>query len=239
MNSSQITAHISDRLNKFAHTARKISNNQYNMSRRATLSAQLAQLTSSAPSFDPDSADNLDGRVGGDDVDNAEEEAQKRKHYVDVGPSRLRGQMGMMGGQEGRYGGEVRGRVKIFDDDDDQSEEGGEGEDGEGESGSEDDDEEDGEDEDGEEDEEMDEEEISDDEEEEGDEDDGDEEGDEDDEEGEEEDQSMMPVATSSSKSLDPISALRDSRQKDIVKGQAIRRQQVSPALQSSRIFSI
>jgi protein AATF/BFR2 len=111
-----------------------------------------------------------------------------------------------------RYGGEVRGRQKIFDDDEDEED------DDEGEGGSQ---------EDGEEDEEEDEDEDDDDEgedeEEEGDDDEEEEEGQEDDEE---ELPPPPPKSTSSSR-LDPVAALRDSRMKDIEKGQAIKRQKV------------
>jgi protein AATF/BFR2 len=195
------------------------------MSRRSVLSAQLAQLTSSGPSYDPDASDNLDGLTRGA-AGEGEEEEDRRGHYVDVGPSRLRGQMGAMADPEGKYGGAVRGRQKIFDDDDDDDEDEDEeeaGDDEEGESGDDedaDDDEEAGSDD---EDDEGEEEEGEDDDEEDGSEDDGEDE----DEEDEAEDQ-PIPSAPTSSRPLDPIAALRVSRQKDVLKGQAIRRQKVS-----------
>jgi protein AATF/BFR2 len=172
---------------------------------RPTLAQQLKQLESedTAPTVDIESAySNLDGLVIPERKGN-----EGREHYLDVGPSRLRGQFGDMGD---KYGGEVRGRQKIFDDDEDEENE----EEDEGEGGSE---------EDGEEDEE----EEDDEEEDDGDEDD-EEEGDEDEEEEEEEDLPPPPPKTTSSSRLDPVAALRDSRMKDIEKGQAIKRQKVS-----------
>lgn len=195
------------------------------MSRRSVLSAQLAQLTSSGPSYDPDASDNLDGLTRGA-AGEGEEEEDRRGHYVDVGPSRLRGQMGAMADPEGKYGGAVRGRQKIFDDDDDDEDEEEEeevGDDEEGESGDDDDADDD-------------EERGSDDEDDEGEEDDDEEEGSEDDaEEDEEEEAEDQPIhsAPTSSRPLDPIAALRDSRQKDVLKGQAIRRQKVSSGVPS------
>jgi protein AATF/BFR2 len=168
---------------------------------RPTLAQQLKQLESedTAPSVDIESAySNLDGLVIPERKGN-----EGREHYLDVGPSRLRGQFGDMGD---KYGGEVRGRQKIFDDDEDEEEdgEGGSEEDGEDDDEEEDDEEED----DGE----------------------GDEDGEEEEEDDEEEEEELPPPppkATSSSR-LDPVAALRDSRMKDIEKGQAIKRQKVS-----------
>jgi protein AATF/BFR2 len=174
---------------------------------RPTLAQQLKQLESEDTNqpVDVESAySNLDSLVIPERKGN-----EGREHYLDVGPSRLRGQFGDMGD---RYGGEVRGRQKIFDDDEDEED------DDEGEGGSQ---------EDGEEDEEEDEDEDDDDEgedeEEEGDDDEEEEEGQEDDEE---ELPPPPPKSTSSSR-LDPVAALRDSRMKDIEKGQAIKRQKV------------
>ena len=174
---------------------------------RPTLAQQLKQLESedTAPSIDIESAySNLDGLVIPERKGN-----EGREHYLDVGPSRLRGQFGDMGD---KYGGEVRGRQKIFDDDEDEEED--EEDDGEGGSEEDDGEEDDEEEDDGEED---------DDEEE--------EEGDEDDEEDDEEEEDLPPPPppkASSSSRLDPVAALRDSRMKDIEKGQAIKRQKVS-----------
>ena len=171
---------------------------------RPTLAQQLKQLESedTAPSVDIESAySNLDGLVIPERKGN-----EGREHYLDVGPSRLRGQFGDMGD---KYVGEVRGRQKIFDDDEDEDED--EEEDGEGGS------EEDGEEEDDEE-------------EEDGEEDDDEEEEEDDEEEDEEEEEALPPPPSkaASSSRLDPVAALRDSRMKDIEKGQAIKRQKVS-----------
>lgn len=182
---------------------------------RPTLAQQLKQLESeeTAPTVDVESAySNLDGLVIPE-----RKGTEGREHYLDVGPSRLRGQFGDMGD---KYGGEVRGRQKIFDDDEDEEEDGDEdGEDGSEEDGEEDDEEEDDEEEDEEEDDE--------------------EKGDEDeDEEEEEEDLPLPPPKASSSSRLDPVAALRDSRMKDIEKGQAIKRQKVCPPLPLFRTLS-
>lgn len=188
---------------------------------RPTLAQQLKQLEAeeTPQSVDPESAySNLDG------LNITERKGNEgREHYLDVGPSRLRGQFGDMGD---RYGGEVRGRQKIFDDDDDDEEEADEDEDEEG--GGESMEGEDDEEEDGDEDE--DEAEGDDDAE---DEDDEDEEA----EEEEEEDLPPPPPKSTSSSRLDPVAALRDSRMKDIEKGQAIKRQKVT--LLSTRLISI
>lgn len=179
---------------------------------RPTLAQQLKQLESDdTTSIDPDSAySNLDALNIPERVGN-----EGREHYLDVGPSRLRGQFGDMGE---RYGGQVTGRQKIFDDDEDEEEEDDE-EAGDGEEGF---DEEEGD----EDEEEEDEEEGDDDEEEE-----------EDEEEEDDEDAEDLPApaprATSSNTRLDPIAALRDSRMKDVEKGKAIKRQKVSLSLLS------
>lgn len=181
---------------------------------RPTLAQQLKQLEAEdAPSVDPESAySNLDS------LEIAQRQGNEgREHYLDVGPSRLRGQFGDMGE---RYGGQVRGRQKIFDDDDDEEEEEDGVLDGEEEDGEEEDDvEEDEDDEEGDED---------------GfDEEDGDEEGEEEKDEEDDDDYeeeptpAPRPVASSSSAKLDPIASLRDSRQKDVEKGKAIKRQKV------------
>jgi len=187
---------------------------------RPTLAQQLKQLEAeeTPQSVDPESAySNLDG------LNITERKGNEgREHYLDVGPSRLRGQFGDMGD---RYGGEVRGRQKIFDDDEEEEEdEEDDDEEGDGESmEGEDDEEEDG-------DEDEDEAEGDDDAE---DEDDEDEEA----EEEEEEDLPPPPPKSTSSSRLDPVAALRDSRKKDIEKGQAIKRQKVT--LLSTRLISI
>jgi len=176
---------------------------------RPTLAQQLKQLESedTNQTVDVESAySNLDSLVLPERKGN-----EGREHYLDVGPSRLRGQFGDMGD---RYGGEVRGRQKIFDDDEDEEED-------EAEAGSDEDDE--GEDDEGEDEDEEDGEELD----EEG-EDEDDEEADEDEEEDEEEDLPLPPSKTNASSRLDPVAALRDSRMKDIEKGQAIKRQKVS-----------
>lgn len=110
-------------------------------------------------------------------------------------------------GSGGKYGGEVRGRVKIFDDEESESEA-------------------DGSDDEGDEDEEENDEE-EDDEEEEEDGEEEDEEGEEDEEEEEDQEEEESP-APSAPRKLDPMAALRDSRIKDIEKGRGIKRQRVS-----------
>jgi protein AATF/BFR2 len=182
---------------------------------RQTLAQQLAELSADRPkTVDPENAySNLDSlnipeRIGD----------EGREHYLDVGPSRLRQGRGAMAdvGNGGKYGGEVRGRVKIFDD---ESEEGSGTED-EGESGDDDEDEEDG-DED---------EEDEDDEEEDDDEEEEEEEQDEEDE-GAQDIQETRPAPPSR---IDPMAALRDSRVKDIEKGRGIKRQRVSASRYTS-----
>lgn len=211
---------------------------------RLTLAQQLKQLESDDPSsnplFNPDNDDSaLDGL-------SRPAEGVPREHYLDVGPSRLRNQIGGLGGEEQtlrseKYEGKVTGRMKIFDDDED--EEGGDGADGEEEE-DEDDEEGDEEEGDGEGEEDDDEDEDEDEEESDGDEDEEDEDEEDDEDEGEEEDEveeSAPPRARpGSSKALDPIAALKDSRLKDIEKGRGIRRQRVSqPVPFDSPIHSV
>lgn len=182
---------------------------------RPTLAQQLKQLESedSPASVDPENAySNLDSLAIAKRQGN-----EGREHYVDVGPSRLRGQFGDMGE---RYGGQVRGRQKIFDDDEEEDDE----VDGQA----------DEDDEEGDEEEDDEEEEDEEEDEEEGDEDEGDngeEEEDDEDEDEQEEEVIQAPTRSTSSKSakLDPIASLRDSRQKDVEKGKAIKRQKVCP----------
>ena len=179
---------------------------------RPTLAQQLKQLESedSPASVDPENAySNLDS------LDIAKRQGNEgREHYLDVGPSRLRGQFGDMGE---RYGGQVRGRQKIFDDDEEDEEVDGQA-DEDDEEGDEDEDEED--DDDGED---EDEDEGEDDEEE----------AEDEDEDEQEEEVVQAPTKSTSSKSakLDPIASLRDSRQKDVEKGKAIKRQKVRLSL--------
>jgi protein AATF/BFR2 len=175
-----------------------------------TLAQQLKQLESDAASFDPDGEDAaLDGLAISREGDGW------REHYLDVGPSRLKLAKGPVEQTllSEKYGGEVRGRMKIFDDDDDEG--GGEGV--EAEDDREDDEAEDDEDEDDEDDDED------------GDEDDDEEDAEEDDESerDENEDEHVAPTTSKSSGTLDPIAALKASRLKDIEKGQGIRRQRV------------
>lgn len=109
----------------------------------------------------------------------------------------------------GRYGGKASSRVKIFDDESEEEEQDeGDGDEDEEEDELDEDDEEEDEEEDDEEEDEEDDEEEDDDEEEEADE--------------------PHPRPTPSGKALDPVSALRESRQKDIEKGRGIKRQRVS-----------
>lgn len=171
-----------------------------------SLAQQLKQLHSNNVSVpDPESAySNLDSH----DIQRKGDEG--REHYVDVGPSRLRMELGGTGGGTltgPKYEGVKTGRMKIFDDDDEDDEENG------GEEGSERYEDEDEEDED--EDEDEDDEEDDEDEDEEG------ESGDEDEEE------QPQPRANGSKQALDPVASLRNSRLKDVEKGQAIRKQKV------------
>lgn len=116
-----------------------------------------------------------------------------------------------------KYEGVKIGRMKIFDDDDEEESGGEEGSEG---AGDEDDDEDEEEDE-GDFDEEEDEEDDEDDEDEE------EEEGEEEEEEEEEEMQTHSRI-NGPKQALDPVASLRNSRLKDIEKGQAIRKQKVS-----------
>ncbi|KIR41383.1 protein BFR2 [Cryptococcus deuterogattii 99/473] len=177
-----------------------------------SLAQQLKQLHSNNVSVpDPENAySNLDSH----DIQRKGDEG--REHYVDVGPSRLRMELGGTGGGTltgPKYEGVKTGRMKIFDDDDEEESEGEEGNEGEG-------------DEDGDEDEEEDEEDFDEEEDEEDDEDDEDEE-DEDEEEEEEEEKEKQTYSriNGPKQALDPVASLRNSRLKDIEKGQAIRKQ--------------
>lgn len=184
-----------------------------------SLAQQLKQLHSNNVSVpDPENAySNLDSH----DIQRKGDEG--REHYVDVGPSRLRMELGGTGGGTltgPKYEGVKTGRMKIFDDDDEEESEGEEGNEGEG-------------DEDGDEDEEEDEEDFDEEEDEEDDEDDEDEE-DEDEEEEEEEEKEKQTYSriNGPKQALDPVASLRNSRLKDIEKGQAIRKQKVSRAVE-------
>lgn len=172
-----------------------------------SLAQQLKQLHSNNGSVpDPENAySNLDSH----DIQRKGDEG--REHYVDVGPSRLRMELGGTGGGTltgPKYEGVKTGRMKIFDDDDEEESGGEEGSEGEG-------------DEDGDEDEEEDEEDFDEEEDEEDDEDD-------EDEEDEEEEEQIHSRVNGPKQVLDPVASLRNSRLKDIEKGQAIRKQKVS-----------
>ncbi|KAK4684694.1 protein AATF/BFR2, partial [Tremellales sp. Uapishka_1] len=177
---------------------------------RLTLAQQLKQLEGDRPKdIDPDSAySSLDAlkikEKKGD---------EGREHYLEVGPSRMKGNGEVSQTLlSDKYGGQSSSRMKIFDD---ESEEEGEGE------GEEDEDEDEGQD--GDEDEDMVDEEEEEDEDE--DEDEGEEGEEEEEEEEEHEDMERPRQSTTKAKALDPLASIRDSRQKDIEKGQAIRRQ--------------
>ena len=200
-----------------------------NMS-RLTLAQQLKQLEDEDKprSIDPESAyTSLDGL----EIKNREGD-EGREHYLDVGPSKLRTQTAVGGTlYGGKYAGETRGRVKIFDDDEEE-EEGDAGGFDEGNSedeseGEEDDDEEEDEDFDDEGEEDEDAEEAEDDDEGE----ECQEENDGVDEDGGKEEETRPTPSSSKPKALDPMGSLRESRQKDIIKGQGIRRQKVSHSL--------
>lgn len=222
------------------------------MAARQTLAQQLSLLNSPPPKTrDPETAyTNLDSH----DLPSRQGE-EGREHYLDVGPSKLRGVNGSLGvgGDQTllgeRYGGKKVGRMKLFDDDededdDDEDEDEGEGEGGESggdgasgdgdedDAGSEEDGDKDGSEGEGEDDEEN---EEDDDEETEEEDEDGDED-EEDEDEGEDggaNDAQTLPERipngkpSSSSKSLDPLAAIRESRQKDVEKGKAIKQQKV------------
>ncbi|WVQ74356.1 protein BFR2 [Cryptococcus sp. DSM 104548] len=172
-----------------------------------SLAQQLKQLQAGNTSVpDPESAySNLD-------TNKTEREGDEgREHYLDVGPSRLRMELGGEGGGTltgPKYEGVKAGRQKIFDDDDEESEPEGD-EASEGEDDEEDDLDEGSEDEENEEDGEEEEEEEGEDEDE--------------DEGGEEQEEEPRPKAKSSK--LDPMAVLKESRSKDVQKGQAIRKQ--------------
>lgn len=181
-----------------------------------SLAQQLKQLHSNNVSVpDPENAySNLDSH----DIQRKGDEG--REHYVDVGPSRLRMELGGTGGGTltgPKYEGVKTGRMKIFDDDEEGesgSEEGSVG------AGDEDDDEV----------EEEDEGDFDEEEDEEDDEDDEDEEEGEGEEEEEEEEMQTHSRINGPKQALDPVASLRNSRLKDIEKGQAIRKQKVSRA---------
>lgn len=216
------------------------------MSRPALLAAQLAQLSNPSASLaDPDARDaellgaherGKRANRSGNGV--ADEEDVDREHYLDVGPSRMRKGEVEQTLLSDKYGGAVRGRQRIFEDDDEESE---------GDEGSQEGSEDEGEVDDEEEDEDDGEEDEDDGDEEEGSEEDDEDEsedGEEDDDEAEEEDEEAengMPSAPASRKTLDPLAALRDARSKDVLKGQAIKRQRVSQRAQcrysSSRLL--
>ncbi|WVO24685.1 protein BFR2 [Cryptococcus decagattii] len=176
-----------------------------------SLAQQLKQLHSNNVSVpDPENAySNLDSH----DIQRKGDEG--REHYVDVGPSRLRMELGGTGGGTltgPKYEGVKTGRMKIFDDDEEGesgSEEGSVG------AGDEDDDEV----------EEEDEGDFDEEEDEEDDEDDEDEEEGEGEEEEEEEEMQTHSRINGPKQALDPVASLRNSRLKDIEKGQAIRKQ--------------
>ncbi|TYJ57999.1 hypothetical protein B9479_001358 [Cryptococcus floricola] len=156
-----------------------------------SLAQQLKQLQAGNTSVpDPESAySNLD-------TNKTEREGDEgREHYLDVGPSRMRMELGGEGGGTltgPKYEGVKAGRQKIFDDDDEESEP-------EGEEKSED--EEEGDDLDEDEEEGGSEEESEEDEDEE--------------EEGEEEEEQEEPRPKAKSSKLDPMAALKESRSKD------------------------
>lgn len=187
-----------------------------------SLKEQLAALEDSPPpAFDPED-DALDSLAIPAD------RAEGREHYAQVAATgrqkeaRAQQVLGQLGE---KYGGRTVDRRKIFEDDDDEEDEAGPS----GSSDEEDEEDEDGGSEDSEEEEEDGLDEDREENEEEDDDEDADEdEADEDDDEGNGEDSVPRPAArASSSKSLDPVAALRSARQKDVEKGRAIRRQKV------------
>jgi protein AATF/BFR2 len=178
---------------------------------RRTLAQQLKQLEAEdagSPAVDVDSAYSS--------IEPHAFRQVEKEHYLDVGPSKLRREVDTAGLGE-RYQGKTVGRVKIFEDDDDEEDmeeglDGDEEDEEDGESNEEDDGDEDEDEEDEDEDEEGEE----------------DEEADGDDDAGEAEDEpAQQPSTVKSSRSLDPLSSLREARLKDIEKGKAIRRQKV------------
>ncbi|WWC91884.1 uncharacterized protein L201_006833 [Kwoniella dendrophila CBS 6074] len=199
----------------------------------SSLAEQLKKLSSSSntKTLDPESAyTSLDSLP----IIEKENPNEGKEHYLDVGPSKLRSKL--LDDEQGdensggtlrgiKYQGEKVGRQKIFEDDDSEEEEAeggmafGNVEDSD-EEDEDDDDDDDEDDEDEDEDDEDEDEELDDDEE------DEDEEEEDEDEEDEEEEEEVAPKSkSSSSKTLDPMASLRDSRAKDIEKGVGIRRQ--------------
>lgn len=194
---------------------------------RLSLAQQLKQLEEDTPrSIDPESAyTSLDGlniptREG----------AEGREHYLDVGPSKLRAQREEVGQTllGDKYAGATRGRVKIFDDDDEEEDE----EEDDAEEDDEDEDDEDDLSEDGEEDEEQGSEDDEDNDAEEDEEEEEDEEDDEQEDAGVEADVPAVKTAVASSsrtsKALDPMGSLKEARQKDVQKGKGIKKQKAS-----------
>jgi protein AATF/BFR2 len=191
---------------------------------RLTLAQQLKQLEEEERprTFDPEAAyTSLDSlEIGQRDGE------EGREHYLDVGPSRLRAQRDenaatLLGD---KYAGKSTGRMKIFDDDDDDDEEEEDNDEGGGIDG--DDTRSEGDDAE-ESDEELDDEDEED--EEESDDEAQDEEDNEEDEEPEAAPKARAaPVTASKTRALDPLGSLREARQKDIEKGQGIRKQKVS-----------
>ncbi|ORX39417.1 apoptosis-antagonizing transcription factor [Kockovaella imperatae] len=200
---------------------------------RPTLRDQLRALEDDdEASIDPENAySSLDTvRIG----------QSNRDDYMDVGPSRLRGQLGdanqvLLGD---KYAGTTVTRNKIFDDDEDEEQEGG------GEDADSDDEEDESEDLRSEQDAEVEdhasgqrsgsEEDEGEDEESDGSNNDDEEEEEEDDDDDDEHDEDdpnsdPQPKASSSrlqaSNSLDPVGALRAARAKDIERGRGIKRQ--------------
>lgn len=175
-----------------------------------SLKEQLAALEGSrSPSLDPED-EALDSLA----IPAARTEG--REHYAETiatarqKEARSQAVLGQLGQ---KYGGKRVDRRKIFDDDDDEEDEETEEGSEAGPSGSQDDEDED--DEQGEQSEDGDEDEDA--------------EGEEDDEEDEAEQSAEQPAPppSTASKALDPVAALRDTRQKDIEKGRAVKRQKV------------
>jgi protein AATF/BFR2 len=152
----------------------------------------------------------------------------EREHYLDVGPSKLR-KGAETAGLGKRYEGKTVGRMKIFDDDEDEDDvpETEEGEDEDSDEGVDEDEAEDTEEDEDENSEASEGDEEEEEEEEEEKEEEGEEEGGED---GEEAEPLTMipPTRTIASRTLDPLNSLREARIKDIEKGKAIRHQKVS-----------
>ena len=213
-------------------------------SSRLTLAQQLKQLESDSPAaaLDPEFA-----YASLDSLASSEGKDVGREHYLDVGTSKLRRDSHPAAHTllNQKYAGIRKGRMKIFDDDDDEEDsdeleknenqdeeaEGSDPSDGDGDGGTQEGESDRGSERtDDEEEEEEEEEDIAENEDN-GEDDDGRQDEDEDEEESQPPQREGVvgrgPV-DAARQGLDPIASLRQSRMKDIEKGQGIKRQKAS-----------